>query len=203
MTLPTAAASVLDLWFEGSTATDLGSASSRWFKKDEAFDALLRQRFSDMLETALRGELGGWCSSPRGSLALVVLCDQFARNIHRGSAKAFAHDPHALSASLGSRARGEDATLTVPERIFLAMPMMHSESLAIHDQAAVVFAAIAAHAERDVPSLASYARSVIGYEAQHRGILERFGRYPHRNAALGRPSTAEEVAFLATPGSSF
>jgi uncharacterized protein (DUF924 family) len=202
MTLPLAAASVLDLWFEGSTATELGT-SSRWFKKDESFDALLRERFADTLEAASRGELGGWCGSPRGSLALVILCDQFARNIHRGSAKAFASDPHALSASLGARARGEDAALTVPERVFLAMPLMHSESLLIHDEATAVFTALAAHAEREVPSLASYARSIIGYEEKHRSILERFGRYPHRNAALGRSSSAEETAYLATPGSSF
>ena len=203
MALPAAAAEILDVWFDGSSATELGSASSRWFKKDEAFDAMLREGFSDSLEKASRGELGSWCSSPRGSLALVVLCDQFARNVHRGTARSFAFDPLALFASLGARARGEDAALSIPERVFLAMPLMHSESLAIHDEASAVFAAILEHAERHVPSLVAYAKSTLGYEVKHRAILDRFGRYPHRNLLLGRASTAEESEFLATPGSSF
>jgi uncharacterized protein (DUF924 family) len=203
MSLPESASAVLELWFEGCSATELGSASARWFRKDEAFDAMLRARFGDHLETASRGELGSWGSSPRGSLALVVLCDQFARNIHRGTARSFAFDPLALSASLAARAREEDAALTIPEQVFLAMPLMHSESLAMHDVAKSVFAAVLKRAERDVPSLASYAKSTIGYEERHRVILERFGRYPHRNAILGRVSTAEETAFLETAGSTF
>ena len=203
MPLAAPASAVLDVWFEGSSATELGSASARWFRKDEAFDAMLRARFGDELEAAARGELGGWCSSPRGSLALVVLCDQLARNVHRGTARSFAFDPLALSTSLAARARGEDAHLTIPEQVFLAMPLMHSESLAMHDEAKTVFAAILERAERDVPTLVSYAKSTLGYEVKHRAILERFGRYPHRNALLGRASTAEETAFLETPGSTF
>ena len=189
---------VLHLWFDGASATELGSASSRWFKKDEAFDGLLRDRFGDALEAAARGELGGWCSSPRGSLALVVLCDQFARNVFRNTARSFAYDALALSTSLGSRARGEDAALTIPEQTFLAMPLMHSESLAMHDEATRVFAAIVARAEREVPSLVGYAKSNVGYEAKHRALLDRFGRYPHRNAVVGRASTPEELVFLAS-----
>ena len=203
MNLPAPASAVLDVWFEGASATALGSASERWYRKDDAFDAMLGARFGDALEAASRGELGGWCASPLGSVAFVVLCDQLARNVYRGTARSFAFDPLALSASLGARARGEDASLTIPQRVFLAMPLMHSESLAIHDEAAAVFRAILAHAAREVPSLEAYAKSTLGYEEKHRAILDRFGRYPHRNAILGRPSTAEEVAFLATPGSSF
>jgi len=203
MMLPAAASEVLEVWFEGPSATALGNASSRWFTKDDAFDATLRARFGDALEKAARGELGGWCSAPRGSLALVVLCDQFARNVYRGSARSFAFDPLALSTSLGARARGEDAALSIPQRVFLAMPLMHSESLAIHDEATSVFAAILEHAEHHVPSLVDYAKSIIGYEVKHRAILDRFGRYPHRNSLIDRASTPAESEFLATPGSSF
>jgi uncharacterized protein (DUF924 family) len=203
MTLPVSASAVLDVWFEGTSGTDVGSAMNRWFQKDEAFDATLRARFGDSLELASRGELGAWCISPRGSLAFVILCDQFARNVYRGTARSFAFDPLALFVSSSTRARGEDESLTVPERVFLAMPLMHSESIAVHDEARVAFTAIVEHAERNVPSLVSYAKYTLEFEEKHRAILERFGRYPHRNALLGRTSTSEEVAFLATPGSSF
>lgn len=203
MTLPASASAVLDLWFEGASATALGTASARWYRKDDAFDAMLGARFGDHLEAASRGELGSWCSAPLGSLAFVVLCDQIARNVHRGTARSFAFDPLALSASLGARARREDTLLTIPQRVFLAMPFMHSESLAMHDEATLLFTAILEDAEREVPSLVSYAKSTLGYEEKHRAILDRFGRYPHRNAILGRSSTAEEISFMETPGSSF
>ncbi|MDP9002949.1 MAG: DUF924 domain-containing protein [Myxococcota bacterium] len=203
MVLAASASAILDVWFEGSSATELGSASVRWFRKDVAFDAMLHARFGDDLETASRGEFGGWCSSPRGTLALVVLCDQFARNVYRGTARSFAFDPLALSASLAARARGEDVVLTIPEQVFLAMPLMHSESLAVHDVATDAFAIILERTKRDFPSLVAYAKSTIGYEEKHRAILDRFGRYPHRNAILGRGSTAEETSFLQTSGSTF
>ncbi len=203
MSLPPAAAAVLDVWFDGSSATALGDASARWFKKDDAFDAKLREQFGRDLEAAARGELGGWGASPEGTLALVILCDQIARNVHRGTPGSFALDPIALSTSLGARARREDASLTIPERVFLAMPLMHSESLAMHDEATALFGAILRDAERGVPTLVDYAKSTIDYEVKHRTIVERFGRYPHRNAILGRASTPEEVEFLKTPGSGF
>lgn len=133
----------------------------------------------------------------------MVLCDQFPRNVFRGTARSFAFDPLALSTSLAARARGEDTRLTIPEQVFLAMPLMHSESLAMHDEAREVFAAILALAERDVPSLVEYVKGTIAYEVRHRAILERFGRYPHRNSVLGRSSTPEETQFLETPGASF
>lgn len=183
--------------------TAVGSASERWYRKDDAFDAMLRERFGEALEVALRGELGSWCATPLGSLAFVTLCDQIARNVYRGTARSFAFDPLALHASRSARARQEDASLTIPQRVFLAMPLMHSESLAIHDEAAMVFAAIVEHAERDVPTLVPYAKNVLDYERKHRAILDRFGRYPHRNAIVGRTSTADEISFLQTPGSSF
>lgn len=203
MMIPTSASAVLDVWFDGCSASELGTGSSRWYRKDDAFDAMLSTRFGEDLDRAGRGELGGWCGAPRGSLALVVLCDQISRNVHRGTARSFAFDPLAVATSLGARARGEDASLTIPERVFLAMPLMHSESLVIHDEATAVFEGILAHAEHAVPTLVPYAKSTIGYEEKHRGILERFGRYPHRNGILGRASTAEEREFLETPGSSF
>jgi len=201
---PLASASdVLATWFEGVSATDLGSASGRWFRKDDAFDAMLRARFGGTLEAAARGELGGWCSSPRGSLAFVVLCDQFSRNVYRGTARSFALDPLALAMSSATRARGEQTELTVPEQVFLTMPLMHSESLVLHDEATAAFATILALAEQHVRSLVSYVKNTIEYEKKHRAILEQFGRYPHRNALLGRDATAEETTFLEQPGSAF
>ncbi|MBI2389130.1 MAG: DUF924 domain-containing protein [Deltaproteobacteria bacterium] len=180
-----------------------GPTVRRWFTVDARFDAELRASFGDDLEHAARGELGGWCASPRGALALIVLCDQIARNVHRGTARAFATDPIALHTTLLGLARGDHLALRVPERLFFLMPLMHSESLAVHDVARQEFGAVVAEAERSTPGMAGYAKGSLDYEDKHRVILARFGRYPHRNAALGRASTAEELEFLKQPGSSF
>jgi len=163
---------------------------AQWFRKDPALDAEIAARFAALLEAAGRGELWSWRLSARGRLAEVIVLDQFSRNIHRDTPLAFTRDPVALVLAQEAVAGGIDRHLEVPWRAFLYMPWMHSESLAIHDEALGLF---------DQPGLEENLR----FEHRHRDIIARFGRYPHRNAILGRPSTPEELAFLEQPGSSF
>lgn len=177
------AETVLRFWFD-----ELDPA--QWFRKDPALDAIIGERFGALLEAAGCGELWQWRQTPRGRLAEVVVLDQFSRNIHRDSPLAFARDPLALVLAQEAVAGGADRALEVMQRAFLYMPWMHSESLAIHEVALELF---------DQPGLEEQLR----FEHRHRDILLRFGRYPHRNAILGRPSTPEELAFLEQPGSSF
>lgn len=163
---------------------------AQWFRKDPALDAEIAVRFAALLEAAGRGELWSWRLSARGRLAEVIVLDQFSRNIHRDTPLAFARDPMALVLAQEAVAHRIDRHLEVPWRAFLYMPWMHSESLAIHDEALGLF---------DQPGLEENLR----VEHRHRDIIARFGRYPHRNAILGRSSTPEELAFLEQPGSSF
>lgn len=174
---------VLEFWFK-----ELSPA--QWFHKSSKLDAEIARRFGDVLIAARRGELWQWRSAPRGRLAEVIVLDQFSRNIHRDTPAAFAADPQALVLAQEAVARGDDADLAPDERAFLYMPYMHSESLHIHAEALRLF---------DQPGLENNLR----VERQHRNILLRFGRYPHRNAILGRESSAEELSFLQLPGSSF
>lgn len=175
--------SVLRFWFEEI-------APEMWWKADPAFDALIAQRFGGLHARAVRSELFAWRSEPRGRLAEVIVLDQFSRNIHRGDARAFAADPMALALAQEAVAAGADAALAPQERAFLYMPFMHSESQAIHEVAERLFRENAPEGNH-------------GFELRHKAIIDRFGRYPHRNAILGRPSTPEELDFLSQPGSSF
>lgn len=174
---------VLHFWFEELTP-------SQWFAKDAALDRRIADTFGDTLEAASRGELWEWRLSARGRLAEILVLDQFSRNIHRDTPGAFAQDSLALVLAQEAVAQGADLHLEVPWRAFLYLPYMHSESLAIHDQALRLF---------DQPGL----EENLDFEHRHRDIIVRFGRYPHRNAILGRESTPEELAFLEEPGSSF
>ncbi len=175
--------SLLAFWFAPGT-------SERWFVKDPAFDAELGRRFGTLAEAAARGELDHWAATPRGALALVILLDQLPRNLHRGRPEAFTQDAKARAVAAAAIEEGHDALLTPPERIFLYLPFEHSEDRADLDRAVELFTALGDAEQLD-------------YAQQHRSIIHRFGRYPHRNAALGRRSTDEEVAFLAGPNSSF
>jgi uncharacterized protein (DUF924 family) len=174
---------ILDFWFR---QTD----PAQWWQKSAAFDALIRDRFGALHEAATRCELFAWRVSPRGRLAEVIVLDQFSRNIHRDTPRAFAADPLALSLAQTAIAAGIDDVLPVEQRAFLYMPFMHSESPAMHRFALMLFA---------TPGMASNLES----EFEHKATIDRFGRYPHRNAILGRASTADEIAFLQEPGSSF
>jgi uncharacterized protein (DUF924 family) len=174
---------VLDFWFR-----DIKPA--QWWTVAPAFDALIRTRFGALHEQARRCELFAWRTTPEGRLAEVIALDQFARNIHRGTPQAFAADPLALALAQEAVAAGDDLKLPVEQRAFLYMPYMHSESAAIHVVAEPLMQARAPQGTHD-------------FELKHKAIVDRFGRYPHRNVILGRVSTPEEVEFLEQPGSSF
>lgn len=180
--LPPEAAAVLRFWFEEIQP-------AQWWKVDAGFDALVRERFGDLLRRAALGELADWRWGAEGRLAEVIVLDQFSRNIHRGTPQAFAQDPLALCLAQQAVALGLDQTLDPPHCSFLLMPFMHSESALVHAQAETLF-------ERGAPDN-------LDFERRHRAIVERFGRYPHRNAILGRASTPEELEFLQQPGSHF
>ena len=179
---------VLAFWFEGER--DL-FRRERWFRADEKFDTLCRERFEFMVRAALDGALDSWAATPDGALALVIVLDQFPRNMFRGSHLAYAGDAHARRIARAALAAGHDAQLTPVERVFLYLPFEHSEDLADQDTGVELFGALARE-----PGLEK------GREAaeRHRAVVRRFGRFPHRNAALGRASTAEEAAWLEEPG---
>ena len=174
---------ILKFWFEEIEP-------SRWWAKDEAFDRSIRARFADAHARATRCELFAWRAGPRGRLAEVIVLDQFSRNMFRGSPLAFASDPLALALAQEAIAAKADEALSPVERSFLYLPFMHSESLAIHAVAMELYR------NNGLPGN-------LDFEIKHQQIIERFGRYPHRNAILGRPSTEEEIQFLQRPGSGF
>jgi len=174
---------VLRFWFEDTRP-------EQWWLADPAFDRLIAGRYADIHAQAIRCELHAWRKNAQGRLAEIIVIDQFSRNIHRGSARAFASDPLALALAQEAVAAGADHALDTQQRAFLYLPYMHSESRAIHAVAEGLF--------RDHTAPDSY-----DFELRHKAIIDRFGRYPHRNAIVGRESTAEEEAFLMEPGSSF
>jgi len=175
------AGEVLDFWF--------GQDRKRWFVKDSAFDEDIRRRFLGLYELGIDRKLEEWKSDPRGCLALIVLFDQFPRNMFRGTARAFASDKLARDCANAIISKGWDRTMTPDERTFVYLPFEHSESLP--DQI------------RSCELMAPLGEELLRYAIRHREIVERFGRFPHRNAILGRESTAAELEFLQTPGSSF
>jgi uncharacterized protein (DUF924 family) len=174
---------VLAFWFQ-----ELGPKD--WWGKDAALDTRIAERFGALLARAARCELHLWRATPRGRLAEVLVLDQFSRHVHRDAPGAFASDPLALALAQEAVARGDDQALTPTERSFLYLPYMHSESQVIQAESVRLY-------ERN--GLADN----LDFARRHQAIVERFGRYPHRNAVLGRPSTPEELAFLQEPGSRF
>jgi uncharacterized protein (DUF924 family) len=192
---------LLHTWFGPPSRPPL-EAAKRWFSKDEAFDRSLRTDFEAVLEAGIRGELAVWESTPRGRLALIVLFDQISRNIFRGTPRSFAQDPLALAQTLEALAKGEDRLLTPVERYFVLMPLMHAEDVAQQRKCVAEFEQLLSEtpAPKETHDLVVNA---LDYARRHAVIVERFGRFPHRNAILGRESTPEEKEFLTQPGSSF
>ncbi len=188
----TEADAVLDFWFGQPR---VAQARAEWFRKDAAFDALIRERFGATIEAALAGGLRDWEGRPEGRLARIVVLDQFTRNAFRDTPRAFAGDALALAAARELAARGEDRALPPLMRGFAYLPFEHAEDLAEQREALRLFAALGA----DHPSQAG----LLEWAQKHHDIVARFGRFPHRNAILGRASTAEETAFLREPGSRF
>ena len=184
------AAEVLDFWFGAAPAP-----RAEWFRKDAAFDMQIGARFGPLIEDALAGRLDAWVHTPQGALARVLLLDQFTRNVFRGGARAFAGDALALAAARSMVARGDDQALPPLQRVFAYLPFEHAEDRAAQAESLRLFAALG----RAAPGLADYE----DYSRRHAAVVERFGRFPHRNAALGRATTPEEALFLQQPGSSF
>ena len=181
---------VLEFWF----GVPPGRSRAEWFRKDAAFDAQIRERFGALHEAASRRELESWRAAPEPMLALVVVLDQFSRNLHRGDARAFAQDAHALECAREAIARGDDRVLLPVQRQFLYLPLEHSEDLADQERCVELMRALEAFPET---------KGLTEWAEKHRVIIARFGRFPHRNAALGRASTPEELEFLQQPGSGF
>ena len=176
--------SILAFWFD-----EIDRAY--WFRKDTDFDQLVKDRFGNHVERALRGDYDSWDDSASLRLSLIILLDQMTRNIFRGDAKAFSGDARALSLTLKAVAEGQlDAEATIEKRQFLLMPLMHSEDIEVQDRSISIYER---YADRDT----------LEYAKQHRDVIARFGRFPHRNAVLGRESTPEEIEFIQTPGSAF
>ncbi|SDH77927.1 DUF924 family protein [Paraburkholderia phenazinium] len=189
------ARAVLDCWFGTPGSATYGHDRKAWFARDAAFDAMLHERFGVLHAAALQGDLDAWTCTPLGALALVIVLDQFSRNLYRGTARAFAADGQALRITRQMVETGAD--LLLPDlfhRAFAYLPFEHDETAASQHEAVRLFKPFEAE-----PAGASYYRSAL----RHAGVIERFGRFPHRNVLLGRPSTEEELVFLRKPGSSF
>ncbi len=194
--------SILGFWF-GASVDDAEVAQEKgrmWWSKNEAVDEEIRRRFEACTAAALHGALDEWAATPRGVLALVLLTDQFPRNMYRGQPASFAFDAIALRWALHGLERGMDSLLRPIERVFLYLPFEHSESIADQRRSVLLYEQLL----RDVPPQHESTFSGFGqFAIRHRDIIARFGRFPHRNAILGRASTGKEIAFLQTPGSSF
>jgi len=164
---------VLNFWFGTLHPSD-------WFRGSDELDARIKEKFEATYYQVVAGDTEHWRDAPEGSLAEVIVLDQFSRNMFRGTAASFVADPLALALAQEAVRRGDDQNLEVSKRVFLYMPYMHSESAKVHEKALELFS--------DTPNLE--------YEIKHKAIIDRFGRYPHRNAVLGRVSTAEEIEWM-------
>ncbi|TFV96564.1 DUF924 domain-containing protein [Oxalobacteraceae bacterium OM1] len=198
-------ATIHAFWF-GPHVAELDDAAiahrqtALWWRKNPAVDAAMRTRFAGCIEQAAAGALDGWTATPQGCLALVLLMDQFTRNVHRDTPAAFACDAQArawVRAALDAR---EDTLLRPIERVFLYLPFEHAEDMADQGRAVALFTAL--H-DGVPPAQREPFKGFLDYALKHRTVIARFGRFPHRNAILGRTSTEEEIAFLAQPGSRF
>ena len=193
---------LLSFWFEDAAESPeaLRRRGAVWFHGDSAFDRECAARFAVALEDAAGGGLGDWAGTPHGRLALVILLDQIPRNIHRGSPAAFMHDTRAAAHCIAGIESGQDRALNPIERIFLYMPLQHAEDLDLQRRSVERFQSLASEASDDWRD--RFAENVR-YARLHHDIIERFGRFPHRNRILGRESTEEERRYLADGGPTF
>lgn len=194
--LPDEARAVLDFWFGALDADGLADPdhAAGWWSADPDFDESVREHFGALHDEVCRGGRRDWLETPRGRLAYVIVLDQFSRNLHRGDPRSWAWDGRALEVALEGIDRGEDEALGPHERAFLYMPLMHAEDRRTQNRCVTLFAACEEPSEGRVrDEMARYR----GYAERHRAVVERFGRFPHRNEVLGRTSTGDEVAYLA------
>lgn len=203
MTEPEPVESVLRFWF-GDVTQDIGAAAKSqeklWWSGGGEIDERIRQRFGAVHAQAIRGELDAWPLTARGRLALILVLDQFSRNIYRGTPSAFAQDDAARRQCIEGLDAGEDRQLGLLERVFLYLPLEHSESRADQVRSVALYEALTASVPDPLRELFEH---FAKFARDHRDVIERFGRFPHRNRIVGRESTAEELAFLQQPGSSF
>jgi uncharacterized protein (DUF924 family) len=187
---------VLEFWFGTPPAdeSELMAKIRRWFQGGDTVDREVVERFADTVEAAVDGGLEAWASSPRGRLALVILLDQFTRNVFRDTPRMYAGDARAQELALAAFADRTADRLAFVEQLFLSLPLLHSESLAHQERGAEIAAALARQAP---PLFEPMCAMHLEQSAKYRGVIERFGGFPHRNAVLGRPSTPEEIEFLA------
>lgn len=195
---------VLRFWF-GTTRpgnTEALAQKTLWFAKSDALDEQIRQQFGSAVQAAIAGDLQDWERDPWSALALIVLLDQFTRNIYRGNAEAFAGDARALALSLRLQADGADQQLPAVARVFVYLPMEHSEDWAMQARSVQAFTALV-ESEAGEPDVQAYLRGSLDYAQRHQVVIAQFGRFPHRNAALGRANTPQEAQYLAQPGAGF
>lgn len=186
---------ILDFWFGKPDSDEYGRPRKCWFEKNPAFDEEIRRRFLPLLEAAAAGQRDDWASQPESLLALIVLLDQFPRNLFRDTPRAFATDGMALALAQQAVAEGFDVRLRPLQKVFVYLPFEHSEEIAMQDRSVALFTTLAGNGKE----FASY----LDYAERHREVIRRFGRFPHRNAILGRASTPEEIEYLARPGAGF
>lgn len=195
---------ILDFWFAGAENGDseaLDAAFARWFQGGQKFDDEIRQRFASLIDSAIGGGLQDWETNVRARLALIILLDQFPRQVYRRTSRAFAGDARALVLARLTVRSGEHRELSVIERVFLLMPYQHAESKAAQAESVALFTALAN--EPAPPAVKGLLNSSLDYAIKHREIIERFGRFPYRNEALGRASTSEELDWLDKSGLRF
>ncbi|MFC5436443.1 DUF924 family protein [Rhodanobacter umsongensis] len=188
-----AAQALLDFWFAPPHA-------ACWFASDAAFDAQLRERFGDIAQAAANGELAGWADTPPGWLALLIALDQLPRNLHRGDARAWMQDVKAQRVALSGIDRADDRRLPPLQRVFAYLPLEHAEDSALQQRSVALFEALCTEVS---PAERPRFEEFLDYARRHRDVIARFGRFPHRNGALDRASTPQEVIYLAQPGAGF
>ena len=194
MTENVTAQDVLDFWFGPIGDPDHANPREAWFEKNDAFDERIRAQFGAAVEEAQAGGLVDWVDDGLGSLGLILMLDQFTRNLYRGSDRSFMADARARELASGVLAAGGEQDFTVVQRVFLYLPFEHSENMEDQHRSMALYRSLPDHPERE---------NWIDYAHKHFVIIERFGRFPHRNEVMGRVSTDEEVAFLTEPNSSF
>lgn len=191
--MPRSPQEVLRFWFDPAV-------QAHWFASDDVFDEQVRQRFGDTLDAAVRGELESWADTPEGWLALLIVLDQFSRNIHRGDARAWSADAASQALALAGIARGDDQRLIPLQRLFVYLPLEHAEDVALQHRSVQLFERLA---NQQPDAAREPYLGFLDYARRHRDVIHRFGRFPHRNALLGRDSTPDEQAYLDSPGSGF
>jgi uncharacterized protein (DUF924 family) len=185
---------ILDFWFNAEDTNTL------WWGKNENTDQFIRETFEADIDKAKRGELDDWADTPRGRLAMVILLDQFSRNIYRNDPKSYAQDAQALQLALDGIKKGDDQPLSSIERVFMYMPLEHAEDIDIQNQCVTLFEKLGDDVSADQKEPFAF---FLKYAVQHRDIVEKFGHFPHRNHIVGRTTSTQEAAFLEQPGSSF